>query len=263
MGATSAPSNSQSSSQAALNAPGWAKANLPAPDPNGWEADLLQKINAPVTPTTVSILDAWANSENTLGQNNPLAISGVYSGATSCIAQCGTNSPIMTYSSWQAGNTATANFIKASPEYSIIIQDLQASTPNDSNAQALSIAQAVFTNINGSGWCKGCQGGVYPTALNQLISEWDNFSASAKGGVTPTSITGIAGDYAGAATGGLSNWTSSLTTLLSAITSKSFWTRVGFGFLGFALVGVGLIFLLSQTKTGQTAEKGIAMGAIA
>lgn len=270
-------SNANSGTQSgAVNgdAPGWAAANLPTPNPNSWQAMLAADLGIPFTPTVNAIFTAWGLSENTASKNNPLAISGLAPGSTTCIAQCGTSSPIMAYGSMQSGVAANAAFIKAG--YGIIIQDLQGSTNQDSLKQSLSIAQSVYTNINGSGWCKGCQGGNYPNVLHELISALDPNTANKAtvasvlgggsnvpttgssgldpGAAVPTSFTGIAGNYL--------SLVNPLGSLLSAITSKAFWTRVGFGFLGFALLVVGVIFLLSQTKTGASAEKGLAMGAV-
>lgn len=265
-------SNGGSSQSGAVNgdSPGWAAANLPAVNQSSWEAQLLQDLGAPITPTTQAILQAWGLSEGTANQNNPLAISGLNTGATTCIAQCGTSSPVMAYDSMTHGVAATAAFIKASPNYSLIIQNLQLSTNQDSLKQSLSIAQGVYTIINGSGWCKGCQGGNYPNVLHELISALDPNTANSStiagilGGGSNQSTTGSSGLDPGAAVatnnpfGSLAN---PLSTLLSALTSKSFWTRIGFGFLGFALLVIGVVFLLSQTKTGQDAAKeGLAVG---
>lgn len=128
----------------------------------GWESIFLQAIGAPVTPTNVAILDAWDKSEGTLGSNNPLAISGNHPGATSCIAQCGSSSPIMAYATIQQGTLANAQFL-LNNNYAAVVKAFQ----NPSADPATQIQQ-VWAAINQSGWCKGCQGGKYPEFLLSL-----------------------------------------------------------------------------------------------
>lgn len=236
-------------------------------DPNSWQAQMLQAIgkatgvNVPVTKTNVLIMDAWTSSEGTLYANNPFAISGVHPGATKCIAQCGSSSPIMAYDTIQNGIAANADFIAHG--YTNIAQNLSNSTPNDSAMQAASVAQGVFQAINQSGWCKGCQSGNYPIGLYNLIvaftkgqvPSFSGITASAAGAVDKTSVTGIVGNYAGAAAGTVTSWTESLGKILSKLTSANFWLRVGFVVAGLILLGIGVTFILSESKTVQSAKE--------
>lgn len=236
-------------------------------NPNSWEAQMLtaigkaSNINVPVTSTNVAIMDAWAKSEGTLWANNPFAISTPFPGATQCIAQCNGGNPIMAYATLQDGINATAQFIANG--YTFIPKNLANSTPNDTAIQAATVAQGVFQAINQSGWCKNCQGGLYPIGIHQLINEFEKgMTPSQIGTVDKTSVTGIAGNYVSAAAKPVVGWVESLGKILGFLTNKNFWIRVGFGFLGFVMVMIGITLIVSETKTGQALGKAAAEGAI-
>lgn len=121
-----------------------------------WVDQVLQALGAPTTDSNRAALRAWAASEGTLTSNNPLAFSGRYPGATTCIAQCGSSSPIMAYSSATQGAANTASFILGNSSYASIVQAFRSDAG----------LQSIFSAINGSPWCSGCQSGTYPTALH-------------------------------------------------------------------------------------------------
>lgn len=129
-------------------------ANLGAGYKGTWVDQLLQAIGAPTTDSNRAALRLWAASEGTATSNNPLAISGSNAGATQCIAQCGTNSPVYAYSSMNAGVAATAKFLQGS-YYTVVRSAFQ----NDAGLGA------IWASINTSPWCSGCEGGFYPVAL--------------------------------------------------------------------------------------------------
>lgn len=191
--------------------------------------------------------------------NNPFKITGLWPGATTCIAQCDSSSPVYQYDTLQDGLTANAEFI--ADGYMNIAQAL-ADTPSQSDGNYLYAAQAagnVFQQINQSEWCKGCQNGNYPEQLKSLWNSWNlGTGDSAIGVATPTSGTKIAEDYvttgAKNATKAVVGWADSLGTLLSHLTSVQFWQRVGLGALGVLLIVAGLLMILNQSKTVQVAE---------
>lgn len=129
-----------------------------------WQTDLLAAIGAPTTgpggQANVQALNAWAQSEgNSPSYNNWLSVSGRYPGAGKCIAQCGGTSPIYTYDTEADGVAATASFMKGS-YYTGIIKAFQTNNGN---------VPPIFTAINQSKWCSGCQNGEYPVDLYKLV----------------------------------------------------------------------------------------------
>ncbi len=128
-----------------------------------WEYDLLQSLGAPAPltpagmdaqfPNALEALNLWAQSEGSV-TNNPLATSGKGPGATKCVAQCGSSSPIYEYDTVSDGVAQMAKFLQGS-NYTRIVKALVG------NADLASIYQA----INGSKWCAGCQSGHYPVDL--------------------------------------------------------------------------------------------------
>jgi hypothetical protein len=135
-----------------------------------WEHDVLAGINAPASGTNLEALYGWTNSEGTASQNNPLAVSGKFPGATKCIAQCDGGSPVYAYDTEADGVAATVAFLKY-PNYVSIVN---AFTQNKG-------LKAIYDAIHNSKWCSGCGGGAYPGGLLTLIG---GASPGAPGGVT-------------------------------------------------------------------------------
>ena len=128
--------------------------------PTDWRVQLLQRIGAPVTWPNLNALQAWALSESgynsRFGTNlagplayNPLAITDSYGVPTVGNVN---SAGVKIFSGTSAGVDATARFLEHG--YSPVIQALKDSNP-----------QALFTAVNQSGWCSGCEGGQYPVAL--------------------------------------------------------------------------------------------------
>lgn len=124
-----------------------------------WEADFLSSIDAPVSQTSVFACDKWTESEGTLPDNNPFAISGKYPGAIRCIAQCGTPSEVWAYDTIEHGVAATVAFMGGSNS-----ADIVAAFRADAGLQA------IWQAINSSPWCSGCQGGLYPVELWKALA---------------------------------------------------------------------------------------------
>jgi hypothetical protein len=118
-----------------------------------WECDLLTALGAPCSQNNLLALNYWAQSEGSV-TNNPLATSGKGKGATTCVAQCGSTSPIYEYDTEADGVAQMANFLKGG-YYTAIVRAF---------AQDSGLA-AIWQAINNSPWCKGCQSGTYPEAL--------------------------------------------------------------------------------------------------
>lgn len=119
-----------------------------------WEYQFLQQLGAPASVENLNALNYWAQSEGTTGSNNPLAISGVHPGATTCIAQCGSSSPIMAYDSIASGVAANVAFLQNN-NYGAVVSAFV-------HDQGMA---AIWSAINNSGWCRGCQDGHYPSVL--------------------------------------------------------------------------------------------------
>lgn len=148
-----------------------------------WEYDLLKSLGAPASQNNLTALNLWAQSEGSV-TNNALATSGRGAGATTCVAQCGSTSPIYEYATEADGVAHMAAFLKGS-FYSQIVRSF---------AQDAGLA-AIFQAINASPWCKGCQNGQYPVAL----------SKAAGGGSASTSPTVGAGSAGSTSSGGSSS----------------------------------------------------------
>lgn len=135
--------------------------NFPA-----WEYALLSKLGAPATPENLVGLNLWAKSEGVEATaNNPLAITNpnqVFGSDAGTINTAG----VAKFSSLGSGVDATANFLNA-PGYSAIVAALKRG--NSLNA--------LYSAINNSGWCRGCQGGAYPSALAKYSTGPVNLSA--------------------------------------------------------------------------------------
>lgn len=153
-----------------------------------WEYDLLKALGAPPSQNNLTALNLWAQSEGSV-TNNPLATSGKGAGATTCVAQCGSTSPIYEYDTEADGVAHMAGFLKGS-YYSAIVRAF---------AQDAGIA-AIFQAINSSPWCKGCQNGQYPVALSKA-------AGGGASSVNPTVGAGT-GTAAGSGSGGSSGGTS-------------------------------------------------------
>ena len=142
-----------------------------------WVDEVLQAIGAPTTDSNRAALRAWAASEGTAASNNPLAFSGQYPGATTCLAQCGSSSPVFAYSSPQQGATNTAQFL-LSNNYSGVVNAFRSDAG----------LGAIYGAINASGWCKGCQGGQYPVALSKAAGISGGQAYSAQGAPAGVSL---------------------------------------------------------------------------
>lgn len=118
-----------------------------------WESQLLQCLGAPGSVNNLTALNLWAQSEGNV-VNNALATSGKGTGASTCVAQCGSSSPIYEYDNVSDGVAQMCQFLKGS-YYTGIVHALQ---------QDLGLS-AIYSAINSSPWCKGCQNGKYPEAL--------------------------------------------------------------------------------------------------
>ena len=235
---TSSPPIAGVSSTAALGA---ASANYPQ-----WATDFLNGIGAPLSDTNYQALLLWEQAEGGVPQNNPLNASGQGAGATSCIAQCGSSSPIYAYDTIANGVAHDVQFLQNN-NYAGVIGTFQ------QNAGL----GAIWAAINQSGWCRGCNGGKYPStlydALNATPAQLQSFISTALGDAAKgAAIAGVPG--AGAVAGAISA-ASTVGGLISDITSRAFWMRVGEGALGVALIVVGLIVFISTTEPGKDAIK--------
>lgn len=226
---------------------------------------MLDQLGAPKTDANYQALTLWANSEGSTESNNPLASSGMHPGATHCIAQCGSSSPIMAYDTIGDGVAANVAFLKDN-DYGGVIAALQ-------NGQSV---HAVWAAINQSGWCRGCQGGIYPEAIYYALSDPASAAAAVVGNVSNTSGGGLstkegvtgglvhaAEDVTGLSTLGKAvSWTDSLGNLLGDLTSSTWWKRIGLGAFGIAILGGGFVIFFAGTDTGKKATSEAASAGI-
>lgn len=123
-----------------------------------WQRYFLGLIGAPASDHNVRVCDLWASSEGVLDKNNPFACSGKYPGATVCIAQCGTASEVWAYDTIEHGCEAAANFLTGS-YYANVLTKFRTDAGE----------AAIWTAINESPWCSGCQDGKYPIDLYNYV----------------------------------------------------------------------------------------------
>lgn len=168
-------------------------------DPNDWRVQILNMIKAPVNQTNLTALQAWALSESgynsTYGTNmagpgyfNPLAITDGY-GVPS--VRSINSDGVLAFPNTQAGVTATVRFWQHG--YTDIIQALRSSDP-----------VALYSAVNQSGWCAGCEGGHYPVGLYGWL-QGGNVQGSGqkfKGGGPGTAGLGASGNAGGGGGGG-------------------------------------------------------------
>ncbi len=129
-----------------------------APSSSGiWYRDVLADIGAPDTPTNEQALQAWHTSEGTSpNAYNWLATSGTYGQQTNGVIAPNNGYPIHSFSTYDGGVAATAANIKQYPTIVAAFKD----------GSSLS---KIYGAINATAWCKGCQGGNYPSALATLV----------------------------------------------------------------------------------------------
>jgi cell wall-associated NlpC family hydrolase len=232
-----------------------------------WEAALLEAIGAPVNATNLTALALWTQAEGTSGSNNPLAVGGTGPGATSCLAQCGSSTPIMAYDTMADGIAQTAKDLQSpSFGYPAIVTAFQSTTDNNSQPSQQGLA-TIWASINASSWCSGCDGGTYPNTLHnvlgstpaQLTSLWGSIGQAIGSGVG--NVLGPVGSTLGGAAGGVVGGFANLDKFFGDITSAKFWDRVLLFAGGGVLAGVGLIVFLSTTSAGKTVESSAAQGA--
>lgn len=145
-------------------------ANLYIYNPFDWRAQLLKQIGAPVTRNNMAVLQGWALSESGYnsaygtnmagpGYYNPLAITDSY--GLPYVSNSVTTDGVMAFASQKIGVEATARFLEHG--YGDVIQGLR-----DNNAQA------TYDAVNQSGWCAGCQGGLYPVDLHAYVANGED-----------------------------------------------------------------------------------------
>jgi len=214
-----------------------------------WEYDLLKALGAPASKNNLLALNLWAQSEGSV-TNNPLATSGQGPGATRCVAQCGSTSPIFEYDTEADGVAQMAGFLKGS-YYTAIVRAF---------AQDAGLA-AIYQAINSSPWCKGCQSGQYPVDLSKAVG----------GTALPSSPTVGTGGAAGQAT----QAGSSLSTCVMQFpgflffSGPCFLTKGGVKWLsgaacliaGGAIFGFGVVLMASAVGQSTGATAAVKKGA--
>jgi hypothetical protein len=215
-----------------------------------WEYDLLKALGAPASQNNLTALNLWAQSEGSV-TNNPLATSGKGVGATTCVAQCGSSSPIYEYDTEAHGVAQMAQFLKGSYYTAIVRAFVQ-----DSGLAA------IYQAINASSWCKGCQNGHYPT---ELFSAANGTSPSTSPTVGTGSATGAGGSGSGSS---LSECVIQLPGFLF-FSGPCFLTKGGVKWLsGVAALGAGVLLggfgvVLLASAVGKSTGATSAVGKVA
>lgn len=119
-----------------------------------WESDLLAAMGAPANNVTVTALQLWAQSEGTPDSwNNWLATT------LNCCGCSPVNSAgVCAYPTESDGVSATWQTLQGGA-YGDVVAAFQAGT---------SLA-SIWSAINASPWCSGCQNGDYPIALYDYL----------------------------------------------------------------------------------------------
>lgn len=253
----------------------------PVPVPNqlagvanpSWQEVFLNDLGVPISQTNIAAVTLWADSEGVQSSNNFLAASGQGPGATHCIAQCGSSSPIFAYATAAEGAAFDAAFIRNNNYSGVINAFVQAVDTPQGQPNPASLA-IIYNAINISGWCKGCQGGQYPVQLYQSLGKnAAQILSSVAGSVTPLAtnqqIAGAVGgavkDVAGAA--GSAFGIAGLGTLIGDLISGKFWERILLFAGGLLLVIFGSVIFFQTTNTGKTitseAGQAAAVAAVA
>jgi hypothetical protein len=221
-----------------------------------WEYDLLKALGAPASKNNLTALNLWAQSEGSV-TNNPLATSGQGVGATKCVAQCGSTSPIFEYDTEADGVAQMSSFLKGS-YYTAIVRAF---------VQDAGLA-AIYQAINSSPWCKDktgrpCQNGLYPEDLAAAVGGKAEATSPTVG--TGASSTGQSGSGSG----------SSLSTCVIELpgflffSGPCFLTKGGVKWLsgavciaaGTAVAGFGVILLASAVGQSTGATAAVKKGA--
>jgi len=206
-----------------------------------WETAFLTQIQAPSNAVTLEALNLWAAAEGGVPSNNPLNASGKGPGATTCIAQCGSSSPIYAYATLDQGVAYNTQFLQRQGNgYPAIISAFQEGTS----------LSAIWQAINQSGWCHGCGGGKYPGALYAALNGGAVSVYTAAGANSPSAENpGASG--VGCSGGGFD--------ILGAHIMTNCQRKA---LVGGLLVGAGgLVLLVGATLIASNALKGTALKA--
>jgi hypothetical protein len=238
---------------AAGNAPTTAPTTRSAWTTTIWAALLLQALSAPTTQNNVTNIQRWMNSEEPaqswLSNNNPLNTtmqsSGYIANDTNGYGGPG-------YVDVASGLAATAQTITSG--YPSILAALRSDAP-----------PATFDSaVVNSPWAASHYGGQLSSA--PLLAD------ATGSGTDPTGVLGqieqgvgafATGGVLGAATGisGIGGLISETTTLVSDVSSPTWWKRIGIGALGIVAIGVGLVVLIATSDTGEKVISDAAAGA--
>lgn len=237
-----------------------------------WEYELLRYLGTPAPlsndgmdaqfPNSLLALNLWAQSEGSV-TNNALATSGRGAGATTCVAQCGSSSPIYEYDNVADGVAQMGRFLQGS-FYTKIVSALVG------NADLGAIYQA----INSSPWCKGCQSGQYPVDLAKA-------AGGGSAGISGSVGTGSSSGGAGAGGSGASPQGKDLSQCKfsgpsfdflffkasTCLMSQGQWKAISGAVAlatGVVVAGFGIVLLASAVgkSTGATAAVGKAVSAL-
>jgi hypothetical protein len=242
-----------------------------------WAAAVLALIGAPVTSNNISVMLHWMEAEEPPGnwydRNNPLN-TGLGTGGGSGLGSAATLAQ---------GAIDTADTIK-SPGYGAVLAAFKADAPIQITAVALSNSPWTGNHspvpLGGAGHYAGGasiinnpgtpagnaaplgSAGEVPQGTT-LIGAFQDSETGAVGLGTAATAEALAIAGAGATLGAAGSAGSSILGGLSglagienALTSASFWKRVGVFAAGLGLMGVGLVIVLGQSKTAQLAAVG-------
>lgn len=129
-----------------------------------WRVALLTAIGAPPTPSNLTALQGWSNSEGpkSAAGNNWLSITDPHNqyphAPGNPIANNGGN-PVWAFPSQDVGVASTASFLLHSSHYGAVLEAFRKDEGLD----------AIWRAINASPWCSDCQGGKYPVAIYQAV----------------------------------------------------------------------------------------------
>ena len=115
---------------------------------------VMQSLGGPFSGTTLEALELWADSEGVPDSwNNPLATTLSGYGGTDV-----NSAGVKKYPSEQDGIDATVATLRGGP-YGAVISAIKGNKG----------LEAIWSAVNASPWCGGCQSGKYPVALYDAI----------------------------------------------------------------------------------------------
>jgi hypothetical protein len=228
--------------------------------PTNFSVSLLNALGIKPTAINVALLNAQQTQEGAWISSNPINAFNTYNPLNVSENADGTgpqgtqqSNGVIAFSNWNDGVTATADFMNKND-------------PNLVTALQNSDVSSYITNISNDQWavcippCDPAQYGrdvlqAYTVALSDTGATADGIAGFLPIGQTGVNdVTQVGTDAAGAAKTVVSAVTSTA-GFLGDLESGTLWKRIGMGALGLVLCLIGIMLIMSESKTVQSAAK--------